>query len=59
MNFGLSQSPRVKLSRERQMLDLESLFNLSYGMCIGRARSQKDEKVQVSYVRIYLRPGCG
>ena len=34
MNFGLGQLPGVRLSQEKRMLDLESLFNLSYGMCI-------------------------
>ncbi len=30
----MGRLPKVKLSRDTQMLDLESLFNLSYGMCI-------------------------
>jgi flavin reductase (DIM6/NTAB) family NADH-FMN oxidoreductase RutF/rubredoxin len=36
----LEQFPRAKLSVERKMLDLESLFKLSYGMCI--VSSKKD-----------------
>jgi len=39
MNFGLGQLPGVRLSQEKRMLDLESLFNLSYGMCIVSSKN--------------------
>ena len=38
----MEQFPRAKLSVDKKMLDLESLFKLSYGMCI--VSSKKDDR---------------